>query len=345
MTYANAARGAVSDRTADSFIFRLTSICDKHCMLCCNNYDEIKTAKSAALEDLRSRLAEIRDYRAETDGCASRPYVFLTGGEAFLYRAPGRGRAETLFDVIQAVNSAIPEAGIVVKTGGFRQANSFQCALFDRIADMYASPLIEFRLGFNRYQDSEEEALDRFVSTVERVLAYQHYIAIDTIYDKTNLRDTCGTLEEGLRQVGIGIRKNRLLEMVLADPNDHRRIGIQASEDSIVLDLGPAYPPNEAATVHEYYSEPSSDCDTIGAGTSALYYDTDMGLIHCNDSFVDARVAPLRLQPRSIASELAFLNARFRQLSVNFAERRTRFQSRQERCFFCTGFVMAAASE
>ena len=96
----------------------------------------------------------------------------------------------------------------------------------------------------------------------------------------------------------------------------------------------------------QFYSEPSSNCEMIDKGTSCFYYDMDMGLIHCNDSFVDARIQPLTCNGRSISDDLALLNDKFDRLRRFIAqEPRTRFESRKDRCFFCTKFVMTDASK
>ena len=290
-------------RRADSFVFRLTSLCDKKCMLCCNNYDEVKQYTVAGFKELLARFAEIRDYSSAPKGHKCHPNIFLTGGEAFLYKSVSRDGIATLYEVIEAINRMMPQAKIIVKTGGFRRARKYQCALFDRIVHEYPFPIVEFRLGFNLYQDPERSAIDRFVFTIERVLGHQHFICIDTIYDKTNLRDTCRTLAEGLCRLSINIEQDMLLDLILEDPNQHRRIETVRAGETIILDLGPSYPPNKAAAAHEYYTEPSSACDTIDLGTSCLYYDTNMGLIHCNDSFVDARIPSLTLDNRSIAND------------------------------------------
>jgi hypothetical protein len=327
------------ERHADTFIFRLTSVCDKKCMLCCNNYDGIKKRRTVPFGALLGRFADIRDYWAEGRH-EDRQYIFFTGGEAFLYRSAGREGTATLCDVIGAAHGLIPRAGIVVKTGGFGKKGKYQRDMFDRISAANPFPIVEFRLGFNRYQDSEEAALDRFVCTVETVLAHQRMIAIDTIYDRTNLPDTCGALEEGLRRIGIGAERNMLLDLVLENPNEHRRIEIRTTERSIILDLGPSYPSSVAAASHEYYSEPSSACDLIETGTSSLYYDTDMGLIHCNDPFVDARVPSMGRRHGSIRNEVTFVNGKLGGLSRFLKREGVRFASRQERCFFCTKYVM-----
>src|SRR6266536_5616143 len=122
---------------ADTFVFRLTSLCDKRCMLCCNNYNEIKRIGTTSFEDLLIRFSEIRDYfilAAAGDPDQGGPYFFLTGGEALLYRSRRAGVAVTLFDVIAAIRSAISRARVIVKTGGFQPATKFQAGLFDQIA-------------------------------------------------------------------------------------------------------------------------------------------------------------------------------------------------------------------
>ncbi|MFI5253091.1 MAG: hypothetical protein ACHQQQ_11750 [Bacteroidota bacterium] len=330
-------------RDADSFIFRLTSVCDKKCVLCCNNYDGIKTSKSAQFDRLISKFADISEYYVSRKRIDITPNIFLTGGEAFLYRSAIKNGTGTLFDVIKAAIEIIPQARIIVKTGGFRSYNKHQRHLFDLIVRAYPRPVIEFRLGFNRYQDTEESALDRFVCTVESVLSYQHFISIDTIYDKENLSNTCNTLEAGLRRMGINVEPNMLLDIVLHDPNEHRRIEIRMPQDAIILDLGPSYAPNKAASVREYYTEPSSACEIIDSGTSTLYYDTNLQLIHCNDSFVDASVPSLRIGNGSISNELEFLNERFSWLNEFIAHENVQFHSRKDRCFFCTKYVMTDA--
>lgn len=334
---------------ANTFVFRLTSLCDKKCMLCCNNYAEIKRIGTASFKDLLARFSEIRDYvqSPASDSEDGGPYFFLTGGEALLYKSRQAGATMTLFDVIAAIRCGIPQAQVIVKTGGFRTNGAFQARLFDRIAEAFPFPAVEFRLGLNLYQDedSEERAVDRFTCTVSRVLKHQRFIPVDTIYDKANLISTCRVLEEGLRRIGIGVKDELLLPMVLQDPNEHRRITIKTARDAIILDLGPSYPPNEFSTVHEYYSEPSSECDLIENGTSCLYYDIDLKMIHCNDSFVDARVPSLAIDGRSVAAQLALVNERFSQLNNYLARRGVRFESRQERCFFCTRFVMTDFNE
>jgi hypothetical protein len=334
---------------ADTFVFRLTSLCDKKCVLCCNNYDEIRKNRMASFGDLLARFSEIRDYHLTATGGGDEggPYVILTGGEALLYKSSRAGAAVTLFDVVAAVRCAVPGARVIVKSGGFRTGATFQRALFERISKAFPFPVLEFRLGWNLYQDddSEERAVDRFTCTVLRVLEHQPFVSIDTIYDKTNLRTTCRTLEEGLRRLGIGVEGELLLPLILRDANEHRRITIRTAREAIILDLGPSYPPNQAAAARDYYSEPSSECDLIENGTSCLYYDTDLSLIHCNDSFVDARVPSLAIGERPIADQLSFVNERFARLNSHLSHAWGRFKSRQERCFFCTRFVMADSAE
>jgi hypothetical protein len=331
---------------ADTFVFRLTSTCDKHCFLCCNNYEEIKHGDSASFASLRYMFSEIQAYcsSAERPDDSFRPRVILTGGEALLYRSKDTER-HCLLEVIEAVTNLVPQAKIIVKTGGFRQTNEYQRTLFDRVAHAFPFPIVEWRFGWNLYQDSIENALDRFNCTVVRILSHQHFVDIDTIYDKTSLESTCCALEEGLRQIGINAQDKMLLRFVLDDPNKHRRLAIKINGYTISIDLGPSYAPSRAAAIHEFYSEPSADCETIENGTSCLYYDTNMGLIHCNDSFVDARIHSLNRGTRSVADDLTFLNERFGRLRHFVALTRPRFASRKDRCFFCTRFVMTSLGD
>jgi hypothetical protein len=294
---------------------------------------------------LLARFAAIRNYWSEGATFNGFPIVIFTGGEALLYKSRNDGKAVNLFHVLDALNKIVPEAKMIVKTSGFRAGNAFQRTLFDTITKSFSFPTLEWRIGWNIYQDSEDRALDRFVCTMSRILTHQRMASVDTIYDRTNVRNTCVVLQEGLRRIGVDVQEDMLLRFVLNDPNMHRRLTIKIGSYTIVLDLGPSYAPNSAAGVHEFYSEPSSECDTIDGGTSSLYYDTDMGLIHCNDSFVDARIPSRPYTGQSIAEDLAFLNDRFDKLRHFLARSHTQFESRKDRCFFCTKFIMTNVGE
>ncbi|WP_445219347.1 hypothetical protein ACKWRH_03585 [Bradyrhizobium sp. Pa8] len=330
---------------ADCFIFRLTTICDKKCMLCCNNYDEIKKYESASFNLLIRKLADVCEYISQHDQRNRAPSFILTGGEALLYKSRADNGYVNLKHVVAAITSIIPGAKVIVKTGGFRNDNRFQRTLFDSISRTFSFPTLEWRFGWNLYQDEELRSLDRLVCTATRMLNHQHSVVIDTIYDKTNLGDTCAVLEEGLRRIGVDVSPDMISQFVLKDPNTHRRLAIKIAGYTFVLDLGPSYAPNKAATVHEYYSEPSSECEAIHNGVSCLYYDMGMRLLHCNDSFVDALVPPRPCGSHSISEELAFLNGRFEQFRRFLALTGTKFESRKERCFFCTKFVMSDATD
>ncbi|MEY9470896.1 hypothetical protein ABH992_003295 [Bradyrhizobium yuanmingense] len=330
---------------ADDFIFRLTTICDKKCMLCCNNYDEIKKYESAPFNLLIQKFSDVSERLSHRDQRTAAPSFILTGGEALLYKSRADSGYVNLMHVIAAITSIIPGAKVIVKTGGFCNDNRFQLTLFDSISRTFSFPMLEWRFGWNLYQDEGLRSLDRLVCTATRMLNHQHSVVIDTIYDKTNLKDTCAALEEGLRRIGMDVNSDMISQFVLDDPNTHRRLTIKIAGYTFVLDLGPSYAPNKAATDHEYYSEPSSECETIHKGTSCLYYDTDMRLLHCNDSFVDARVPPRPCSSYSASEDLAFLNERFEYLRRFLALTGTKFESRKERCFFCTKFVMSDAAD
>jgi hypothetical protein len=289
-----------------------------------------------------AKFVEIRDYWISLGHVqAARDYrVILTGGEALLYKSRTEGGSARLLEVIEAVRRILPSARIIVKTGGFRPASKFQHKLFNQVSEEFKYPLLEWRFGWNLYQDAPERALNRFVHTILSILSHQKFVAIDTIYDKTNVEDTCQTMEQGLRLIGANLVPGTLLEFVQVDPNKHRRIEIEISDYSIIMDLGPSYAPNKASAVHEFYAEPASNCETIANGVSRLYYDVDMGLIHCNDSFVDARVPSLHRQGHPIADDLAFLNDRFASLKRFITRSNISFDTRKDRCFFCTKFVM-----
>jgi len=113
---------------------------------CCNNYDEVKQYTVAGFEELLARFAEIRDYCSTPRGHECYPNIFLTGGEAFLYKSVSRDGIATLYEVIEEINRMMPRAKIIVKTGGFWQARKYQCALLDRIVHEYRSPSLNFGL-------------------------------------------------------------------------------------------------------------------------------------------------------------------------------------------------------
>jgi len=335
-------------RPLTTFIFRVTSTCDKGCVLCCNNFEEIKRFQNVPFNAFLSKIVSIKTYVKDQlelgAGSKAFPYIILTGGEALLYRSRKASARVTLFELIDAIVTVLPNAAVVVKTGGFEEGHKFQLTLFERISNAFSHPRLEWRFGWNLYQ-GEERALERFVLTAGRIMSHQNTVFIDTIYDATNLRDTFTVMEKALMELGVSGLGDDLVRFVLQNPERHRRIRFLVHEHAIIVDVGPSYPPNEASSRHEYYSESPSECVSIMHGTDYLYYDVDLRLVHCNDSYVDARIPAAERFGCSIGEDHDFLNARFQQLADHLVNTEPVFRSRQERCFFCTKFIMAGVGD
>lgn len=329
-----------------AFIFRLTSACDKKCPVCCNNFDDIWKPGVAAFGALLERFSDIASYWSGPGG-KLRPAercVILTGGEPLLYKSRHGNAPACLFDVLEALERIVPAAKILVKTGGFRSDDRYVPPLFDRIGRRFDHPALEWRLGWNLYQDPEREALDRLVFTVAKILMRQPVVSIETIYDRSNVAATCDLLEQALRVIGINVDAGLLSRPVLRAPENQHRMEIKVAEYCIDLHLGPAYAPSPDQAARGFYAERSSRCDTIHEGVSSVYYDVNLGLMHCNDPFVDARIPALARQGCSIAEDVAELDARFEQLRGHITDAAVMFETRKARCFFCTEFVLNSRS-
>ncbi|OGT06879.1 MAG: hypothetical protein A2103_05320 [Gammaproteobacteria bacterium GWF2_41_13] len=326
------------------FILGLTSACDKKCVLCCNNYDEIYKNVALDFDRLGSKLRDMKTF------CTSEPfknrfnsvYIMLTGGEAFLYQQVDQaGETKNLLDVIGAIQAEIPNVRIVVKTGGFFAHHQKVAQLWDRISRDYPYPAVEFRLGFNLYQKQGQSAEERLIDMTQRMLAHQKMAILDTIYDKNNLQRTAETLEKGLQQLDFCVGQNALISLIRKSPEEHKRINMTNKMHKIFLDVGPAYAPNSASAVYDYFEEAPNPCPTIEEYPNYLYYDTALNLVHCNDSYVDARIPPIRLSANTVLEEWLFMKERFERLKQFLLTTQKQFKTRKERCFFCTKYVMS----
>lgn len=326
------------------FILGLTSACDKQCVLCCNNYDEIYKNVALDFDRLGPKLRDMRTF------CTSElfknrfdsVYVMLTGGEAFLYKQVDQeGKTRNLFDVIEAIQAEIPSVRIVIKTGGFFAHHQKAAQLWDRISRAYVYPEVEFRLGFNLYQKQGQGAEERLIDMTQRMFAHQKTAILDTIYDKNNLQRTAEMLEKGFQQLGFYLEKNTLVSLIQKNPEEHKRINMTNKMHKIFLDIGPAYAPNLASAVYDYFEEAPNPCPTIEAYPNYLYYDAAFNLIHCNDSYIDASFPPIRLPVNTVLEEWLLMKERFERLKQFLLTTRKQFKTRKERCFFCTKYVMA----
>lgn len=321
------------------FVFEVTTYCDKKCILCCN--DSVRKKNVMDFAHLMGKLDEIHDF------CARKkftPALVFTGGEAFLYKDAAAGK--TLKDVVDMAKAKFPGAVVYIKTSGFTE-NTYLDSLLDSLLKQYPAPELQIRLGINFYQKSGIDMQKRLMHMLEKLLPHQGMLTIDTIYDRDNLARTCEIMELAFDGAGFTAVKNgQLLELIKESPCRHKRLKISNKEHTIYLDMGPSYSPRlESDNCHYFEELISAPCANIQNGPMSIYYNAGFDLIHCNDSFVDGSVSPIKTGSATdlptIDAQHAFLQKRFDELKQFLNSGSKQFNNRKDRCFFCTQFVMS----
>lgn len=320
------------------FVFEITTYCDKKCVLCCN--DSVRKKSAMSFSALSGKLEEIRNFCAKNGYI---PHLVFTGGESFLYRDKTPNETKNLKDVIVLAKTKVPNSVLYIKTSGFTE-NKYLDLLLNELLCQYNPAELKIRLGINLYQKSGSDTCDRLAHMLDRLLPRRETVPIDTIYDKDNLAKTCSVMEQVLCQFGfISATNGQLLKLIDTDPGVHRRLKVSNGKNTIYLDMGPSYSPRPESDGYSYFEEKiSGPCATIEKGPMAIYYNSNFNLIHCNDSFVDARISPIdSCQLPSLNDQQVFLQRKFAGLKEFLKKKEMQFKNRKERCFFCTKFVMS----
>lgn len=327
-----------TNMTPSTFVFCVTKLCDKRCLVCCNNQERV--SHSMDYEAYRQKLMMLAEYIRDTEYESRRPRIILTGGECFLYRTRDRiGGTKNILDLVLDAKDLVPSAALILKTTGWLPNRRLDW-LLERMFEGVTDDSFSIRLGLNLYQNDGRDAEDRFGYMLERILSYQDQVLVDCIYDKDNFEDTMKVWSRTLSP--FDLTALRLRESVEEDPSEHQGYLFVKGSKLIRLELGPSYSPSSNCDDREYWDEKNPGlCRRIESGVDQLFYDYDLSVCHCNDSYVDATVPFIWFgKCHSIADEVLFFQQRLRALRDHLQETSRQFATRKQRCFYCTRFVL-----
>jgi hypothetical protein len=328
---------------AFGFTFGLTTICDKKCLTCCNNYDEIKKTAVVDYDKYLLKLNDIKHFISTSTfrKLFSSVSIALTGGEALLYFWKDKDNtSKNIVDIVKLTHLQLEDANIIIKTSGFCANNSYAIKVFDELSEYLSFPYLDFRFGFNLFQKSGVLAAERLQFTLERILRHQLQASIDTIYNVENLSETYRILEETLNTLGFNVDQGFMNNHILSDPKKRRRFILRDGDKKVSVDTGPAYSPGKMSAHHEYYDATDDGCSIIKSGPNSLYYDPNLDLIHCNDPYIDFSISPMKLSGLSSADQFKFLCNKFAEFKTHMSLNNVKFNNRKERCFYCTKSIM-----
>lgn len=329
-------------------MFRITEVCDKVCPTCCCGNGTAVVSPEA----FRAKLLDIRQCVPDSEGI----FVYLTGGEPFLYRGRDQeSRGYTIIDIVQMVDSILAGSRIIIKTSGWTPHS-----VLDRLLKQsYAAcqhTCLEARLGFNLYQNSGASAESRLRHMIDLIMWRQDVMKIEMIYDRQNLIPSLLIVGDVLSRYCC-LQPEDLLEAVVHPEMAYRfEIPIEGSwgmelssafvKRTIVLETMPAHAGFAGRISAMFIHTPSGGiCHIIEDGPNGILYNPDLSFQHCNDAFADHSLPPFRSeQSASSASELDFLTQQFTQLKAHLKETGTVFAGKREQCLYCSNFIHSSTA-
>ena len=317
-----------------TFIFRITSLCDKACEACCNGQ---QNATHISMQQFIKKLDDIQRF-VESEELI--PIIGLTGGEPFLY--VDSSHSANIGSLVNQIHQRIPLAEIVMRTAGWAP----HPILDDRLISLFKSipkKQLNISFGFNLFQKQGVGAKTRFNHMLKLLLAYQDRVILDVIYNRLNLEKTMDLIEEELADFNFRYRGIRA--HILSQPSTPHRFTSRHRENQqqIIMDAYPAYNACQQSNQAHFFDENISCgvCHEINTGPTQLFYREDLSLYHCNDPFIDSRVSPLKKERfLSVADEFNYMRCQFSRLRKLFSDQQLVFNHKQARCAFCTQFMM-----
>lgn len=317
-----------------TFIFRITSLCDKACEACCNGQQKAIHIPAQLF------LKKLDDIQIFAEAKKIQPIIGLTGGEPFLYVDP-RNRSHICL-LVHCILERIPSAEILIRTSGW-EAHPI---LDDRLASLFnkiPKNQLNISLGFNLFQKQGVDASKRFKHMLSLLLAYQDRVIFDVIYNRLNVEKTIDLIEAGLADFNFqyqGIRAH-----ILSQPSTPHRFTSRHRENvkQIIIEAYPAYNAYQQGNQAHFFDENVSCgvCHEIKTGPTQLFYREDLSLYHCNDPFLDSRISPIEKERfLSVSDEVNAMCDRLARLRQLFFDQQLTFKNKQMRCAFCTQFMM-----
>lgn len=316
------------------FIFRITSICDKGCEACCNGQQNVARIP---FQNFQKKLKEIQHF-IESEKIL--PTVGFTGGEPFFYYDPSR--KSDIYSLVEEVRKTLPSADVIIRTSGWEE----NAVLDNRLISLFelaTNKQLNISFGFNLFQKQGKHAEERLNHMLNLLSTYQNRIIIDMIYNKLNIERTADLIEKGLAKIdfryrGIGMN-------MLSEPSTPHRFVSRSpgNKKQIVINAYPAYNACQQGDSNHFFEENISCgvCNEIKLGPTQLFYMDDLSVYHCNDPFVDYSITPLKKDKfASVSEEFDYMNSRLSLLKELFSEGQLKFKTKQERCAFCTRFMM-----
>lgn len=328
-------------KRALKFIFRLTNVCDKKCESCCNR-DEQYGVKKLDFYVFKSRLNEIEKYVRDKD---EQVEILFTGGEPFFYVFRHDNKVFDVESIVKAVVEIIPQAKIKFRTSGWvpnQKLDSLVKTLF-KIADDRLTIL----LGISPFQKNAIDMRERFGHMMDLLHGYQDQVIINTIYNKVNLEQTMDDINQVLSERGFsykGIKENQCVSPQVPCVYKSSK---ENSDKEVIFCISPAYNALQQCDDNNYYDEITQVgiCQHMKFGLNQIFYDIDLSAYHCNDPFVDFNVSPLSDDTfTSVSDQFAYFADRLQQLKNEFDEKKLVFTNRQERCAYCTKYMLAKSS-
>jgi len=270
----------------------------------------------------------------------------LTGGEPFFYKSNSINKnVYKIYDLIDYINKKLSNTLIIIKTSGWSKNKT----LDNRLKKVYekSNNNVDIRFGFNLFQDDGNNLNERLSHMIESILSYQNTLRIETIYNKSNFKNTLLTIQKSINQIS-----SKKFNFTNLNPNEIHRLefnfniisgkNIFNKNRTIRLDIRPAHSGLNGSN-SEYFCDSyiESCCSTIKNGADNILYNANLSFYHCNDAFVNHKLEPFSKNSfNTINEEINFLNDRFSDLNNHIISRNITFNNKKEQCDFCSEFIL-----
>lgn len=315
-----------------TFVFRITSACDKHCEACCNGEQTISRINC---QDFIKKLIDIKKFTEKED---ITPTIGFTGGEPFFYN--DSSNCANIYTLTKEAREIFPHGTVTIRTSGWLQNDKLD-NLLHSLFDLANKKQLNISFGISLFQNRGINTKARLKHMLGLLLEHQDIIILDVIYNKINIKETAHILENSL--ISFNFRYRGIMDNLLADPSNPFRFVSRKDKKSIVMNTYPAYNACDQASDNDFFADKVScgACEEIKSGSTQIYYMPDLSFYHCNDPFVDYAISPISNNKfPSASAEHVYLKKRLEKINKVFADKKLMFTNKQKRCAFCTKFMM-----